>query len=208
MRVLCLHGYGSNSNVTKSQAAPLKQELRRVVGDDARLDFTYLQGRVESTPYPGVGEFFSPPFYRHWDGDSPSSVLAAAELIASSVSTNKPDVIFAHSEGGAAALSTLLHRPLSVQCLVLLSPFPPFDASGRRRLDVSLSGIPLVRIPTLFVRGESDPWAHFVALTEGLVDERNLTVYSWKGGHEVPNSSERGMWAQIAQKMVEILNKE
>lgn len=63
-------------------------------------------------------------------------------------------------------------------------------------------------IPTLFVRGESDPWAHFVALTEGLVDGRNLTVYSWKGGHEVPNSSERGMWAQIAQKMVEILNKE
>ena len=49
---------------------------------------------------------------------------------------------------------------------------------------------------------------HFVTLAEGLVDKSNLTVYSWKGGHEVPNSSERGMWAQIAQKLVAIVDKE
>lgn len=177
------------------------------MSDDATLDFAYLQGGIESSPFPGLGEMFSPPFYAFWDANSPSSVLAATELITGSISTNKPDVIFAYSEGAAAALSTLLHHPHNVKCLVLISPFPPFDASGHKRLDVSLSGTP-VHIPTLFVRAESDPFACIIALAKGLVNPRNLTVYSWNGGHEVPNSSERGMWAQIAQKVVEVLNKE
>lgn len=207
MRVLCVHGYGSNSNVLRSQAAPLRHELRRITGDDSELDFTYLQGGIESPPFPGIAEFFSPPYYKFWDGDSPSSVLAALELVSSSISINKSDVIFAYSDGAAAALSALLHRPHNVKCLVLLSPFPPFDASGRRRLDVSFAG-PQIHIPTLFMRGESDPFAHFVAMTQGLVDEKNLAVYSWNGGHETPNSSERGMWGQIAQSLVTIMNKE
>lgn len=213
-----------------SSIAPFRQELRRLTGDDSELDFTYLQGRIESPPYPGtshlipshttrscstfadhdtpgIGDLFSPPYYRFWDGDSPSSVLAAVELVSASISNRKTDVIFAHSDGGATALSAVLHHPHNVKCLVLVSPFPPFDASGRRRLDVSIAG-PLVHIPTLFVRGETDPLAHFVNMTRGLVDEKNLTLYSWNGGHESPNSSERGIWAQIAQSLVTIINKE
>lgn len=149
---------------------------------------------------------FSPPFYKFWDSSSTSSVLAAIELVASSINTTDPDVIFAHSEGGAAALSALLRRSHNVKCLVLAAPLPPFDASGRRRLDVSISGTP-IKIPTLFIRGERDPLAHFVAFAEGLVDESCLTIYSWHGGHEVPNSSEGGMWAGIAQTLVDVLNK-
>ena len=80
---------------------------------------------------------------------------------------------------------------------------PPFDASGSKRLDVSLSGTP-IRIPTLFVHGESDPFGHFVALTKGLVSKGDLTVYSWKGGHEIPNSSEQGIWLGIAQKLMKL----
>ncbi|KAK4695697.1 hypothetical protein P7C71_g2102, partial [Lecanoromycetidae sp. Uapishka_2] len=205
MQVLCVHGYGVNSNVTKAQTAPLRQELRLIFGDQGLLDFTYLQGELEAIPpYP---ELFSPPFYKFWDGDSPSSVLAATDLIASSISTNDPDVIFAHSDGAAAALTTILYHPHNVKCLVLLCPIPPFDAEGRRRLDVSLSGSPLIHTPTIFVRGESDPMAPFVAMTEGLVDKRNMTLYSYKGGHEVPNSSERTLWTRIAQKVVEILKE-
>lgn len=125
--------------------------------------------------------------------------------MASSINTNDTDVIYAHSEGGAAVLSALLHRSHNVKCLVLASPFPPFDASGRRRLDVSTSGTP-IKIPTLFIRGQRDPLQHFVALAEGLVDKRYLTIYSWNGGHEVPNSSEGGLWSGIAQKLMEILD--
>ena len=154
----------------------------------------------------GVGELFSPPYYNVWNGDSPSSVLAAMDLVSSSIDANNVDIIFAHSDGGAAALSALLHRAHNVKCIILISPFPPFDASGRKRLDVSMAG-PLVHVPTLLVRGETDPFAFFVAMAKGLVDEKNLTVYSWKGGHEPPNSSERGMWAQMAQDVVQIINR-
>ena len=154
----------------------------------------------------GIDELFSPPFYSFWDGDSPSSVLAAIELVSSSIDDNKTDVIFGVSDGGALALSALLHRAHNVKCIILITPFPPFDASGRKRLDVSMAG-PLVNIPTLLVRGESDPLAFFVAMAEGLVDEKNLKVYSWKGGHDPPNASERGLWAQVAQDVVQILNR-
>lgn len=155
----------------------------------------------------GIGELFAPPFYNIWDADSPPSVLATMDLIASAIRTHDPNIVVAHSDGGAAALSALLHRPHNVKCLVLVAPFPPFDAAGRRRLDVSLAGKPLVRIPTLFVRGESDPWAYFVALTEGLIEKSHLAVFPWSGGHEVPNSSERAMWARLAQKLVGILRE-
>lgn len=125
--------------------------------------------------------------------------------MSSSINTNEPDVIFAHSEGGAAVLSALLNRSHNVKCLVLAAPWPPFDANGRKRLDVSLSGAP-IKIPILFIRGESDPFAHFVSLAKGLVGEEFLTIYTWSGGHEVPNSSEGGLWAGIAQKLVDTLN--
>ena len=134
-------------------------------------------------------------------------MLAGIELVSSSISANKTDVILGHSDGGAAALSALLYRPHNVKCIILISSFPPFDASGRKRLDVSMAGT-LVHIPTLSVRGESDPLAHFVAMAEGLVEEKNLTIYSWNGGHEPPNSSERQMWAQMAQNVVKIVNRE
>ena len=130
------------------------------------------------------------------------------DLIASAIRTHDPAVVFAHSDGGAAALSTLLHRPHNVKCLVLVAPLPPFDAIGRRRLDVSVTGKPLVQVPTLFVRGESDPLGPLIALTEGLVEQGQLTVYPWNGGHNVPNSSERAMWARMAQKVVSILRQE
>ena len=153
----------------------------------------------------GMDFFFSPPFYTFWDGDSPSSVCGAMEFIASSISCIKPDVIFAHSEGGAAVLSAVLYHPHNVKCLVLVSCSPPFDESGERRLDASSHGTP-IRIPMLSVRGTGDPLGQIVTLTENLVDKSCLVKYSWRGGHEVPNSTERSLWAQIAQDLVEIVN--
>ena len=129
------------------------------------------------------------------------------DAVASSIDTNKPDVIFAHSDGGAAVLSALLYRSCTVKCLVLISCIPPFDRSGSKRLDISLSGIPLIHTPTLFIYGEKDPLAHFVNLTKELVSEENLVMYSWDGGHSVPNSGQRGVWEQVARKTVEIVNK-
>lgn len=128
------------------------------------------------------------------------------DYIASSININKPDMIFAHSDGAAAVLSTLIHRPCTVKCLILNSPFPPFDRSGTRRLDISLTGTPLVHIPTLLIRGKHDLMAHFVSYAHGLVNEKDLTVYTWDGGHGVPNSGEREVWAQIAQEAVDIVN--
>lgn len=155
----------------------------------------------------GVFQLFGPPYYKFFDQDSPSTVVQGMDYIASSINTNKPDIIFGHSEGAAAILSTLLHRSCTVKCLILVSPFPPFDESGTRRLDISLTGAPLVNMPVLLVRGNQDLMAHFVTFAQELVNKKNLTVYSWDGGHSVPNSSERGLWAQIAQEAVQIVNR-
>lgn len=87
---------------------------------------------------------------------------------------------------------------------MLVSPFPPFDASGTKRLDFSLSGSP-IGIPTFFVHGQGDPFAPIVALTKGLVNKDSLVSHSWKGGHEIPNSSEQGLWVEIAKELVQSL---
>ena len=34
--------------------APLRQELRQITGDNGLLDYKYLQGSLETIPYPGM----------------------------------------------------------------------------------------------------------------------------------------------------------
>ena len=87
---------------------------------------------------------------------------------------------------------------------MLLSPFPAFDASGSKRLHVPRSGSS-ISIPTFFVQGECDPLAQIVALTKGLVNKKSLVFHSWKGGHEIPNSSEQVMWVEIVTDLIKSL---
>ena len=41
------------ANLCLSFKAPFRRELRRIMGDDSDVDFTYLQGLIETMPYPG-----------------------------------------------------------------------------------------------------------------------------------------------------------
>ena len=130
------------------------------------------------------------------------------DLISNKIENEGPfDSIFAHSEGAGAALSTLMHRTISIKFLVLISPFPPFEANGRRRLDSSICGGPIVHIPSLVVHGEQDPFKPIVSLARSLLDPKQSSTFSWGGGHEIPNSGETALWQEVADEIGRLMKE-
>ena len=157
----------------------------------------------------GLGELFSPPFYAHWSADTPSSVREAVARVENEIETNGPyDGIFAHSEGGALALSAMLDPKKKIsglKFLLLANALPPFESSGYRRLDSSMTDGPQVHIPTVFITGQQDLFKPLVALTLSMIEPAKLSLVKWDGGHEVPNSAAKATWVEVAQEVKAIL---
>ncbi|KAK4693025.1 hypothetical protein P7C71_g4291, partial [Lecanoromycetidae sp. Uapishka_2] len=82
MKFLCLHGMSTNAQtlrnqVLKTQLSPLIYEL----GKDKTITFHFLNGPIESAPFPGLASTIPGPFFRYYDGieldvsDPPPEVL-------------------------------------------------------------------------------------------------------------------------------------
>ena len=128
---------------------------------------------------PGLPKTLSPPYHLNSDVDDPSSVLHTINLIANKLDTDGPfHCILAHSEGAAAALSTVLYRPYKIKRLILVAPFPSFDAVGQNWLDASQCGGPVVRVPSVVVHGKHDPYESIVAQATNLLDIQESVTLS------------------------------
>ena len=128
---------------------------------------------------PRLPKTLSPPYHLNSDVDDPSSVLHTINLIANKLDTDGPfHCVLAHSEGAAAALSTVLHRPHEIQCLILVAPFPPFDAVGQNRLDASQCRGPIIHVPSVVVHGKHDPYESIVAQATSLLDFQESVTFS------------------------------
>ncbi|KAL8832588.1 MAG: hypothetical protein Q9191_000157 [Dirinaria sp. TL-2023a] len=154
----------------------------------------------------GLGEIFSPPFHKFWQANSPESVVAAVQQIKETLLNKGPfDGAFAFSEGAAALLSALIQDGMQASVpkfLVLVAPFPPFDISGRQRLDHSMTERPIVEIPTILIEGAEDPFRPLVHLAIALLPHDRTTVIEWGGGHAVPNSRENLLWEMVVNAIL------
>lgn len=136
-------------------------------------------------------------------------MLAAVDQIKKALIDDGPfDGAFAFSEGAAALLSALIQdgmQPFVPKFMVLVAPFPPFEVSGRQRLDGSKTEGPIVQIPTILIEGAEDPFRPLVILAKSLLPKDRTTVIEWGGGHAVPSSRENLLWEKVANA---ILSKE
>ena len=117
-----------------------------------------------------VAQYFSGPFYQHWDFTSDTSVFACRQLLADVIRTHGPfDGVVGGCEGSSVAASTIIHVANAVAAgpeavpelegiqpfrfAVFLSGIPSIDVSGRRRLDVKSTQGSLIHIPSFHVGG-------------------------------------------------------
>ena len=133
-------------------------------------------------------------------------MLAAVHQIKKTLTDEGPfDGAFAFSEGAAVLLSTLLQDGMQstvLKFMVLVAPFPPFEVSGRQRLDLSKTKGPIFHIPTILIEGAQDPFRPLILLAKDLLPQDKTTVIEWTGGHAVPNSGETWLWEKAVEAIL------
>lgn len=155
--------------------------------------------------HPGLGDLFSPPFYHFYEPGNPASVLEGLSHIRSRVEEKGPfEGVFAFSEGAAAFLSTLVHGEMDFKFMVLVSPVLPFDISGQKRLDATMTNGPIFNIPAIVIRGRNDVIGLMAIMAKELLVEETTVSLEWPGGHEVPSACERSLWSSVVERILEL----
>jgi uncharacterized protein len=135
-----------------------------------RCDLAFRQRRPKGPPSPHTAA---------QDRESLRRAVAALHDIAPA------DLIVAgHSYGGRQASMLLADEPAMVQRLLLLSyPLHPPDKPGEIRSE----HFPRLRVPTIFVHGETDPFATRAELeaAAALIPARTRIIGVEKAGHDL-----------------------
>jgi predicted esterase len=215
LRLLCLHGWRTNSELLGVQLAPLRAQL----GDDAELVF--VEG-VRATAVPAdaaVGMLSSPPYYEYWredvgaDGSIRYSfeegLRESVEALERAVRQHGPfDALVGFSQGAtlAALLSALrFERALANESSPLLAEMPQLSHLPPWRAVVLLCAVfpesPLIPrfdrhcmpIEALHVVGTSDVHCASGRKLVGCFNAATSRLFEHAGGHEMTKDSEQNI---------------
>ncbi|KAM3516798.1 hypothetical protein NHJ13051_009573 [Beauveria bassiana] len=197
IRVLCLHGLGTGSNILKSQLSPVLSLL------PSSYSFVFLDGPVICDPSPGVAELYDGP-YRCWFNTPTNDKVAQAykhmqKFLDDNV--DRPfDVVIGFSQGAALVAGMLLREQLGrtgrsetaptlfKAAMFICSPLP-FSCTADHGVDVrryfgiepSLESLPSSRPTTVpdylvadafFLRNDKD----LAGLATGFEDKKDYKV--------------------------------
>lgn len=190
---LCLHGYGTNAAIFKTQRATIRYEL----GKERTYDF--VQGTWPADMAPGLEGISNPetPHFGYFQVDSPSGFLQALDQLENYIVAEGPfDGIIAFSQGASLAAAHIVRSQLDgkashFRCAVLIAPHLVYDPTAwlERRvvqpIDVQSYG-PLITVRTAVVYGENDPWKDGSETVVQLCDPDKAFRITHNGGHDVP----------------------
>ena len=105
MKILCLHGMGTNPPVFEAQTA----KVRALLGPTFSFDF--IEGEKPCEPAPGIAEVYSGPYIAFYEDPTPEQVAEAHDLVNEVIEEDGPfDGIMGFSQGAALAASLILQR--------------------------------------------------------------------------------------------------
>lgn len=210
MRILCLHGMGTNSQIFEAQTALLRASINAELNTEC--DFVFVNGEIETEPRNGVEKYYDGPFLSFYDWESAASVREAYQLVYELIDEQGPfDGVMGFSQGGSLASSFLFHHMATCpsqpveqlfRFAIVICSGNPFDARGpstrRYHPDEDLARIP---IPTANIVGRKDDEYSRQLLLHRLCDARRATIYDHGGGHEIPRhaAAVRGMSEAITR---------
>lgn len=186
MRILCLHGAGTNSRIFEMQTAAIRYEL----ADSHVYDF--VEGIIPWSMYPGVETIAldNEPVFAYFDDKDPQS----------------GDGVIAFSQAATMILTYLIYvfsrrnRGDEVDCpfrfAVLFSIVrPPIDYEELQRgrfVEVDLGDVKdIVEIPTVHVWGALEESASQAAMASDACRSDMKWTYVHDRGHEIPGSGSK-----------------
>jgi len=116
MRILCLHGKGTRSEIFELQ----RENSRQLLPND--YEYSFIDGEFETGPAPGIDKVFPGPYRCYLPDNSVRSTAEQHAFISEVIAEEGPfDGVIAFSQGAAITASILLHHEIE-------KPFlrPPF----------------------------------------------------------------------------------
>ncbi|KAH8434625.1 uncharacterized protein LDX57_012267 [Aspergillus melleus] len=193
MRVLCLHGIGTNCEIFEAQTAALRYQLGHA------FNFEFIGGEHPWPAAPGIAEVFGRDevCYSYFDG-TPSGALAAVKDLADYVAENGPfDAVMGFSLGATLAVTFLFNwgklgfveSPFKF-AILLCSCLPcDWDALQMGRLEfvnpTQVTG--LIKIPTIHAWSPQDTeYPGEGRLVVEMCDTSNRVNLQHSAGHNPP----------------------
>ncbi|OKL57045.1 hypothetical protein UA08_07372 [Talaromyces atroroseus] len=214
MRLLCLHGWGTNvkkRQILQSQLAPLMKDLQR----DNSAVFHFIEGEIEAEPGPGIDGYFDGPYYSYYKfprtfDDTDESMMEAYELLYDVIEEDGPfDGVMGFSHGGTLASGFLIHHaktrpydPPPFRCAIFLNSLPPFRMNPGESpvVDADLEGY--LTLPTLSIAGKKDFVFESSVALYNLCDPRKSQLVVHENGHDVPRDPKNiKLMAQEVRKL-------
>ncbi|KAI0002770.1 serine hydrolase FSH [Xylariaceae sp. FL0662B] len=188
MRILCLHGNGTNSDILQLQIAPLRHELE----DGHEYEFVEATLQAPASKAHGVEALATPDqsFYAYYDFDDLSTLETALDQLNGYVFAEGPfDVILGFSAGAVLAAVYLLDKErqgdiVPFKCGIFLSSADCKAETSYLGLDMHSKSI---TIPTAHIWGCNDELAPTGGEDLGRMCDpacRRRLVHD--GGHEIP----------------------
>ncbi|KAL2864148.1 putative DUF341 family oxidoreductase [Aspergillus lucknowensis] len=210
LRLLCLHGWGTNIKILQSQLSGLISNLSM----DNTATFHLLEGDFDSDPGPGIEGIHDPPYYSYHTFPRPLSappshcdddeVLDAYDRLYEVLATEGPfDGLLGFSHGGTLAAGFLINHAKQypgeeppVRCAIFINSLPPFrmdsegycakegKVKGEIVLEDDLAGY--INIPTVSIAGAKDPLFEYSRALYELCERGRSAWVVHSRGHDVP----------------------
>ncbi|KAF9883546.1 hypothetical protein FE257_003185 [Aspergillus nanangensis] len=209
LKLLCLHGWGTNVKVSENPpwdgATILQSQLTGLIRDlrrDNSATFHFLEGSVDSAPGPGISGFYDGPYYsyyqfpRTFSNPDPAgeSLQDAYDRLYDTIDEDGPfDGILGFSQGGTLAAGFLIHHaklyprePQLFRCAIFINSLPPFRMNPGEDpvVDSDLHGY--INLPTLSIGGAQDPLFEYSLALHRLCDHESSAWLVHAKGHGIP----------------------
>nr|A0A348HAY8.1 RecName: Full=Hydrolase phiM; AltName: Full=Phomoidride biosynthesis cluster protein M [fungal sp. ATCC 74256]BBG28510.1 putative DUF341 family protein [fungal sp. ATCC 74256] len=184
LRILCLHGQGSNTEIMKAQLGPITKLLKQ----NGVATFEWLEGTIPTEAGPGVSGVF----------EDEQSIREACEDLEDYLEENGPyDGILGFSQG-----STLLAEFLCdfarrnpgneppCRCAIFMNGIPPYRMGDDEKPIIDyglLEHFP--SIPTLHVVGKKDFVYEYSTILQASTASAWATLIAHEKGHEISNDT-------------------
>lgn len=123
MKILCLHGRGSNNEIFRMQTAPIRAALED-------FEWVFVQGTVRHTEGNWslhTSDFSKLPLYTYYNPFDPQSIIQTHEELLHIIRSHGPfDGVFAYSGGAALAAELLIEAARSESAVEPLFRFAVF----------------------------------------------------------------------------------
>ncbi|KAJ6156515.1 hypothetical protein N7497_005400 [Penicillium chrysogenum] len=216
LRLLCLHGWGTNQKILQSQLSMQSpalverhQTLIKQVGScmssnaiiprpSLSSKVTSIQPRAPESPVimtvRTTATTVSHAPFSHEDMDE-SDILEAYEQLSETVALEGPfDGVLGFSHGGTLAAGFMIHHakmnpnePALFRCAIFINSLPPFRMELGQRPVVEEGLEGFISIPCVHIAGAKDPLFEYSMALYRLCSARYSTFAVHGKGHDVPS---------------------